>query len=362
MEKNSNSKIEHRRLGLRVFIAFLVLAAVFAGVLWPSYLVKSDMAAQIFGTQTFAGLSLEIRHHIRRIELGLKNGQDMITFSGIYDILRDIRRRSSYTEGVYVIGYDDTLLYSIESADAGKFPLRRPAELSFGAENSSHIQLNGDYYDMLLPVFDAQGRVAAIIMVRLNRQILHNSLIKLINRGFVQSVVIAALFLGFALAVIISVNHRAEEKRKAIRTNAIIIFTFALAALSVDLGLTYIFYSEAAESATVQTVNRVAYMLQEEIDSVLSMGVPADALYDLNSWLHKSVQSDMAIRSVNVDEHMRVSLTVSPEYVNKYNISLLKSYAVIYLCFFGAGAAALAAALIVRFRRKGGGQNAQFGA
>ena len=349
--KNSNDKAEHR-LAMRGFIAFLALAAVFAGVLLPSFLVKSNMAAQIFGNQTFAGLRLEIRHHIRKIETGLKYGQDIIAFNGIYDILRDIRRRSSYTEGVYVVGYGDTLLHSLESADAGNSPLLRPADMSFETENSSHIRLNGDYYDVFMPVFGTRGRIAAIIIVRLNSQILHNSFIRLVNRGFVQSVVIAALFLGLGLIAIISVNRRTGEKRKAIRNNAIIIFVFALAALSIDLGLTYIFYSEAAEAATVQAVNRVANMLQGEIDSVLAKGVPTDALYDLNSWLQKSMQNDMAVHSVNVNEYMRVSLTVSSEYVNQYNISLLKSYAIIYVCFFSAGAVTLIVSLIVRSRRR----------
>ena len=318
---------------LRRLIAFMALAGVLAGIAVQYYLVKRDAALSLFENLTFSRITVEARQHIRRIEYGIKHGRELEQFHNLDRILRDIQRSSSYITGVYVVGKQDALLYSLDMDSGGVFELRRPRDLEFSGEALYRMMENQGYFDLFMPIYDADGRDMAFVIIRLDRDVVFFSTRGLISQEYMQSLVIALLLLGIGLIIIV------KKKTKAGGT-ILLIFLLTFVGLSMDLGLAYSRYSGIAESATIQSVNRIAQLLQSDVEVIRAMGVPPDAIHDQNSWLRQAALGMPMIHSGSIDSNMRITLTASRAYYSQYTISLLRSYAAVYALLLLAAAAA----------------------
>ena len=340
-EKLNTGDVREGGAVLRCFVAFAVLCAVLFGVTAPSFIVKRNAARMLYENLTFVRIAVESRQHIQKIEYGVKNGRELERFYNIDGILRDIQRCSSYIEGVYVIGSGDVLLYSLEQPSEVPASLQRPRELVFENENDYYIYGNSGFYDLLLPIYTDEG--TAYVIIRLDGDIVYHSTSGLVRQELMRSLVISLELLGLGLIIIMI------KKPKAAGI-CVLTFLIAIIVLSLDFGLSYTRYSGIADSATVQSVNRIAQMLQNDINTLRARGVSPDAIYDLNSWLTKSVQGIPMIHTMSINSNMQVTLTVSRAYVAQYSAGLLKSYTIIYVTL----AAAIAATIIIyrTLRRK----------
>ena len=157
-----------------------------------------------------------------------------------------------------------------------------------------------------------------------------------------QSVVVAMLLLGIGLIITI-------ELKPGSGGIILLIFLMGFLCLSLDLLLAYSRFSGIAESATIQSVNRIAQLLQSDVDVIRTMGIPPDVIHDQNSWLRQSILGLPMIHHGALDSNMRITLTASRAYFNRFSIDLLRSYAVAYAVLFIAAAAAAAA---LRIRRR----------
>ena len=324
------------------FVAFLILAAVLAVVAVQSYYIKRDAARSLYENLTFTRIAVEARQHIRKVEFGIKNGRELEQFYNMNSILRDIQRGSSYIAGVYIVGSMDVLLYSLDMTDGDTTPLRRPINLTFEGEKVYQMMDNSFYFDLFLPIYDEGGRDVAFIIVRLDRDVVFFSTRSLVEQEYMQSVVIGLLMLGIGLIAILKIKPK---------TGGIIIlvFLFCFVCLSLDFVLAYSRYRGIAESATVQSVNRIAQMLQSDIDVIRAMGVPPDAIHDQNSWLRQAIQGLPMILYGSMDSNMRISLTASRAYINQFSTGLLRSYATFYA---GLILAAAISVMVLRIRER----------
>ena len=156
---------------LRGFLAFIALAAVLAGIAVPSYVVKRNAARRLFEDLTFTRIAVEARQNIQKIEYGLRNGKDLEQFYNIGDILRRIQRCSSYVGGVYLIRHDDVMLYSLEPPDEASAALHRPQKMVFESANDYILLADTRFFDLLLPIYGADGMETAYIIIRLDSDV-----------------------------------------------------------------------------------------------------------------------------------------------------------------------------------------------
>lgn len=328
-----------RRATLRVFIGFLVLAATLAAVLLPVYQIKNNAAIQLFENLTFTRISAEARQHIRKIEFNLANGKDLEQFHGISSILRDIGRSSSYVEGVYIVGKGDVLLYSHDQPTAGNTPLQRQHDLAFTDNNDYAILIGDNYFDLLMPIIEADEWNEAYVIIRMDKDVVSFPISGLVTTEMRQTIIIGLQMLGLGLIIL---------TLKKPKTNGIIaiVLIFALLALTMDMALSYIRFREIAESTVIQSANRIAQMLQSDIGSLTARGISADQIFDVNSWLHRSVRGIEMIHSVSMDPNMRISLTASLEHINEYSFRLLMNYAYVMAGFLIAAAVTIMARVL----------------
>ena len=327
---------------LRGFVTVLILLIVLIGVAERSYLTKRDAARSLFEKLTLTQIAVEARQHIRKIEFGIKNGRELEQFYNINGILREIQRGSSYIAGVYVVSRQDVLLYSLSTSHSDTTDLLRPGNLAFDDESVYQMSDAAGYYDLFLPVYDANGRDIAFIIIRLDGDVVYFSTLGLVEQEYMQSVVIALLLLGIGLIITIKLKPRSGGI-------VLLIFLLGFLCLSLDLVLAYSRFGGIAESATIQSVNRIAQLLQSDVDVIRAMGVPPDLIHDQNSWLRQSILGLPMIHHGVLDSNMRITLIASRAYFNRFSMDLLRSYAVAYIILFIA-AAAVAASMRIRKR------------
>jgi len=213
--------------------------------------------------------------------------------------------------------------------------LRRPRNLVFDGETVYQMTEYSDYFDLFLPIYDTEGLEMAYTIIRLDRDVVYFSTLGLVQQEYTQSVVIMLLLLGIGLIIILKVELK-------IGGVAILVFLLCFIGLSLDIGLAYSRFRGIAESATIQSVNRIAQLLQSDVDVIRAMGVSPDAIHDQNSWLRQAVRGIPMIHSSSMDSNMQITLTASRTYFSQYSIDLLKSYVIVYVgLFLVAGIAAV---------------------
>ena len=335
-------KMKVEKFAVRCLIAFFSLAAVCSGLALQSYIIKRDAARLLFENLTFTRISVEARQHIRKIEYGIKNGRELEQFYNMNDILRDIQRSSSYISGVYIVGGGDSLLYSIRRNPEQNLSLRRPRATESGTERVYRMIENPESFDLFLPIRDPDGLDTAYAIIRLDKDAVYFSTLELTRQEFVQGAIITAQILGLGLIVII------KKKPKA-GGIALMIFLMALAGLTTDAGLSFSRYRGIVESTTVQSVNRITQLLQNDVEIIRAMGVEPNVIRDQNSWLQQAARGIPMIHSMSMNYNMRITPTVSDEYINQYSSDLLKSFIAVYIVLFLTGAAVFA---FIRIRKK----------
>jgi len=327
---------------LRGFVTVLILLIVLVGVAERSYLTKRDAARSLFEKLTLTQIAVEARQHIRKIEFGIKNGRELEQFYNMNGILRDIQRGSSYIAGVYVVSRQDILLYSLNTSHGDTTGLLRPGNLTFDDETVYQMSDAMGYYDLFLPVYDANGRDIAFIIIRLDEDVVYFSTRGLVEQEYMQSIVVVLLLLGIGIIMTIKLKPRSGG-------TVLLIFLLGFSCLSLDLILAYSRFRGIAESATIQSVNRIAQLLQSDVDVIRTMGIPPDMIHDQNSWLRQSVLGLPMIHHGVLDSNMRITLTASRAYFNRFSMDLLRSYAAAYAVLFIAAAAAAA---LLRIRKR----------
>ena len=98
-------------------LIFMAVFSVFTA--WLMYNVKSYMISSMYSDMIFTRIAVESQEYTRQIEYGIENGKSLENFYNIDDILKNVKRCSSYINKVYIVYYkDDKWQYTL-SDEAG---------------------------------------------------------------------------------------------------------------------------------------------------------------------------------------------------------------------------------------------------
>jgi len=308
---NIDENDKYRRGGaLRVFFAFVILAIAISSVLSASYNIKKDSIHKLFTDLTFSRIIVDVRQSIQKIEDGLQNGEDMAGFTDIDSILDEIRNCSSYTLDVFITN----------------------------TKSDNYLIENEGYFDLILPINDESGSGVAYLTVRIDSDLVYYTTGYITGQEFRQTLIIGLQFLGLGLIVLLLVRPRAPG----------ILFTvifFTLAALSIDLVMSYINLTSLTESATVQSVNRITQILQRDINIQNTINESSVVIYEQNNRIKDIVQDIPMIYTSSVNYYLRVILTASAAYISKYSTDMLRNYTSVYSIFISLSVVAIITAV-----------------
>ena len=335
----------------------LALACLFAGLCW-TVRTKERTVGDAYRAAQESLRATELTQYITSLEFGIRYGKNLENYFNMDEVLESILRTSPYVEGAYILSNDNALLYAAGEA------LPEPEALrvlhSGDALYASSEQFG--YALMFMDIDGADGARAGTLMVLLNDDIMTRVIESYQAQGRVQSLVILSeVFLLFLL--VHTRLTRAGRRRLSALALAVLLSLTVLFAQGLDIGIETAKLSVEMRTITSQSVQKIAQVLQQQVESVMDKGVGVDDLYDIYGWLDDIDETLDMVARLDFSEEGRIRAVMDEDYlasrlrgafgemVGPYALLALCCAAVCCLC-----ALAPRAARAARRRRAQGGE------
>lgn len=296
------------RNAIKKLLAFLIIAAVVLSAMWLTLTIKYRAIEELYRSTQLEIRAMEAEQYVNTIEYGIKYGKQLEYFFGIEEILGGIYMSSSYMEGVYVLGSGGDLLFYVGSA-AGRIP--DVSKISLDGKLYGSVDY-GDTIYVFMDIADQNGAPVGKLLIQLDGDTLQNLVSREKTAALRQSLVISLEVC--ALGAVIIIGSKAAPGRKRLGMFALLLSVCLLLSQGLDCGIETVKISQT-ESITAQSAQKIAQVIQEQIDNVIKMGVSAADISDINGYLRKNASSCEMIDSLTLGANNKVQVQISQSYV-----------------------------------------------
>jgi hypothetical protein len=295
------------------FVLVILLVTLVLATSQNLFVYKTSITSEAYSDILFTRLAVETQTYTRQIEYGLKNGKSLEHFYGINTILQDVKRCYSYTNGVYIVSSDYSLLYAVADSKVDS-PTRMNALASEDSDRSYLIydDADRDRYLMSVPIYGQNETMSGYMLLSIDHAAVDNTLESSYRENLIQSAVCAAL--AAMLGVLLIIHQKKRPKHFLTDAGVICALTsggyiFADGALSV-----YKLYVRM-ETIIGQSVSKIVMALQYDLNSVGEKGVAFSKIYDLNSFLLESCEQVPYLETLIYDKNYQISAVISKSYI-----------------------------------------------
>lgn len=252
----------------------------------------------------------ELTQYITSLEFGIRYGKNLENYFNMDEVLQSILRTSPYVEGAYILSNENALLYSAGEA------LPNPAEIRV-LHNGGELYASSEQFGyalMFMDIEDAEGGRAGTLVILLNDDIMTRLIESYQGEGRVQSWVI----LGEVLLLFLLVHTRltrAGRRRLSALALAVLLSVTVLFAQGLDIGIETAKLRVELETITSQSVQKIAQVLQQQVEGVMDKGVGVDDLYDIYGWLDDINEKLDMVQRLDFTEEGKVRATMDSEYL-----------------------------------------------
>ena len=309
-----------------------VLMVIFMGVIsvWimrENYYAHVAATNVVYGDIHFTGLAMEIQQYTRQIEYGLKNGKSLDSFYKIESVLLNIKKCSSYINGVYILNSDLIPKYSY-SDDNCVLPssIRLPDK---GAIYGLHRE--GQSYIMALSIYGRSDKPEGYLLLDLSDTVITNSVAQMHSDSLIQTIVIGVL--SFLLGTVF-VIHFCRKRETVLYSCAKVMSLSLCAGIIIDAALSVIKFFIMLESLIQHSVSNIVMVMQNNLDTIVEKGVSINRIYDLNSWLLNSSKSVPYIENFIYDKSYKISAIPNEDktiFVFTYIVTMILTIAILVL-------------------------------
>ncbi len=277
------------------------------------FVYKTNITAEAYSDIIFTRLAVETQTYTRQIEYGLKNGKSLEHFYGINTILQDVKRCYSYTNGVYIVSADYSLLYAVADSSVDS-PTRMNA---LAAENSDRSYLiyddtDGDRYLMSVPIYGQNETMSGYMLLSIDHAAMDNTLESSYHENLIQSSICAALA---ALLGVLLIIHQKKRKKFFLAEAGLICAMTSVGYIFADGALSVYKLYVRMENIIGQSVSKIVMALQYDLNSVGEKGVAFSKIYDLNSFLMESCEQVPYLDTLIYDKNYQISAVISESYI-----------------------------------------------
>lgn len=295
---------------IKKMLAFLVIAAAVMLAMRITLTIKYNAIEEMYSSTQLEIKALEAEQYVNMIEYGIKYGKQLEYFFNMDELLENIYMSSSYMEGVYVISSAGELLFHVGDS-TGSIPDVTKLQQSGNMYDSLQY---GDYIYIYMDICDQNDVLQGKLLMKLDGATLQNVISREKAEAFQQSLVIGLEVCALAAVIIIASKMRRGKKW---RMYFALLFSLCLIlSQGIDCGIETLRISRTVESSAAQSTQKIAQIIQEQIDNVVSKGVSASELIDINSYLKKNVASCKTIQSLIINNEEKVQAEVSQDYIN----------------------------------------------
>ena len=319
----------------------LVLAILFVALVLATsqnlFVYKTNITADAYSDIIFTRLAVETQTYTRQIEYGLKNGKSLEHFYGINTILNEVKRCYSYTNGVYIVSDDHSLLYAV--ADREVTPPERMNAVKNGDVSQSYLiydDTGSNRYLMTIPIYGQKEEISGYMLLSIDHAAVDNTLESSYHENLIQSAICAALC---ALLGVLFIIHKRNRKKFFLTEMGTACVLTAVGYMFVDGALSVYKLYVRLETIIGQSVSKIVMALQYDLDSVGEKGVAFSKIYDLNSFLLESCEQVPYLETLIYDKNYHISAVISESYSlqKMADIAARMGIAVLYGALIGIG-------------------------
>ncbi len=295
----------------------LVLAILFVALVLTAsqnlFVYKTSITADAYSDIIFTRLAVETQTYTRQIEYGLKNGKSLEHFYGINTILNEVKRCYSYTNGVYIVSDDHSLLYSVADREVAP-PERMNAVKKADASQSYLIydDTGSNRYLMTIPIYGQKEAISGYMLLSIDHAAVDNTLESSYHENLIQSAVCATLC---ALLGVLLIIHKKNRKKFFLTEVGTACVLTAVGYMFVDGALSVYKLYVRLETIIGQSVSKIVMALQNDLNSVGEKGIAFSKIYDLNSFLLESCEQVPYLETLIYDKNYHISAVISESYI-----------------------------------------------
>ena len=297
---------------LKLILAILLVALVLM-TSQNLFVYKTAISATAYSDILFTRLAVETQTYTRQIEYGLKNGKSLEHFYGINTILNEVKRCYSYTNGVYIVSEDHSLLYSVADNDVEP-PARMNALKQTDSAQSYLIYDDAaeNRYLMTIPIYGQNESMSGYMLLSIDHAAVDNTLESSYNENLIQSAICAGLVV---LAGILLIIHKKGRAKFFLTQMGVICVATNLGYILVDGALSVYKLYVRLETIIGQSVSKIVMALQYDLNAVAEKGVAFSKIYDLNTFLLESCEQVPYVETLIYDKNYQISAVLSESYV-----------------------------------------------
>lgn len=306
----------------------LLLGAIMAFIMQRQFIVKTDAMDDLYSGIVFTRLAVEAQQYTRQIEYGLNNGKELEKFYNIQNILAEVKRCSSYTNGAYIVSADNKMLYSLSEQDEEQIVAMRISGGNFsdGEIYSVYDDYSRDRYILTIPIYGKTDVPRGYMLLNISHDAIDNVVGVYQREYLIQTLVISIEMFLFGAVLLVNFVKRPE---RVYFDSAKVIAVMCSAAVLVDGALSVIMLKMRSDKIIQQSVSKITMTLQNDLDTVQSKGANLNQIFDLNSWLLENCNGIPFIDNLIYDKNYKITAILSDSYINNQTLSFALSIAVV---------------------------------
>jgi len=317
------------RNAIKKLLGFLAIAAAVLAAMCLTLTIKYRAIEELYRSTQLEIRAMEAEQYVNTVEYGIKYGKQLEHFFDIEEILSGIYMSSSYMEGVYVLGGGGELLFYVGSGsgsipDVSKVPLEGRL---YGSVDY------GDTIYIFMDISDQSGAPQGKLLLKLDGDALQHIIRREKAAALRQSLIISLEVC--ALAAVIIIASKMGPGRKRLRAFALLLSICLLLSQGVDCAIETVKINQKVENITAQSAQKIAQVIQEQIDNVVRKGVSAADLSDINGYLRKNASSCEMIDSLTLAENNKVQVQISQNYIRDTVNGFVREAIILLLSLLG---------------------------
>lgn len=318
------------RNGIKKLLAFLIIAAAVLSSMWLTLTIKYRAIEGLYRSTQLEIRAMEAEQYVNTIEYGIKYGKQLEYFFDIEELLRGVYMTSSYMEGVYVLSSGGDLLF-YAGGSAGRIP--DVSQLSLDGKLYGSVDF-GDALYVYMDISGQDGAPQGKLLIKLDGDALHYLVRREKAAALRQSLVISLEVC--ALGAVIIIGAKTAPGRKRLRLFILLLSVCLLLSQGLDCAIETVKIRQTVGSLTAQSAQKIAQVIQEQIDNVVKMGVSAADISDINGYLRKNASSCEMIDALTLGANNKVQVQISQNYVRDTVSGFAGEAAVLLLGILGA--------------------------
>lgn len=316
-----------RKLARIKILLALLLGAIMAFIMQRQFIVKTGAMDELYSGIVFTRLAVESQQYTRQIEYGLKNGKELDKFYNIQNILAEVKRCSSYTNGAYIVSADNKLLYSMTENDEEAITVMSISDRFLDGEvYSVYNETSRNRYILTLPIFGKSDVLYGYMLLSISHDAIDNVVDVYRTEYLVQTMVISIELYLFGAVLLINLVKKPE---RVYFDSAKIIAAICCLSVIIDGTLSVIMLQMRSEEIIQQSVSKITMTLQNDLDTVQSKGASLSQIFDLNSWLLENCNDIPFIDNLIYDKNYKITAIISDSYITNQTLSFALSIAVV---------------------------------